>query len=418
MGSQVVEALVQQVAKRKTNPDEVSPEVSNPITQSPFELEKEFLPIEQKVVRTARSSPLAPSTALSRPITQSSSIETAEGYEGTLEQKNVETADGIEGPIEQFELTTAGPTFTRIIEQRDARRATIDGGPIEQEEQISNSIDIEQFDFLDLIFPPCNSIRNPVDTNLLVRITDFGFTFNLATLVFKVNGIEVQDDPEFVTTPLVNGAQLDYNPPENFAYSSEVRIFIEVLDTAPVPNRFVFRCSFFTVDDTIGPRVENFSLCNTTNVDARAPVVFDVVDFETGVNADSIRLNIEGIGVCSGIALTELTTSSGNGFRVTWNHASAPFRFGSSVTAAVTAEDNALEPNSTLFICRFEVEDSSAPQFINFSPGPCKSFIDNTTGLTFEVYGIEDGVDISTLEVVVDSKDRKVLVRPRVRRFE
>jgi hypothetical protein len=42
--------------------------------------------------------------------------------------------------------------------------------------------------------------------------------------------------------------------------------------------------------------------------------------------------------------------------------------------------------------------------------------VDNTTGLTFEVYGASHGVDISTLEVRIDNKLRKVFVRPRILR--
>ena len=69
-------------------------------------------------------------------------------------------------------------------------------------------------------------------------------------------------------------------------------------------------------------------------------------------------------------------------------------------------------------IAKFEGRESNVTEFINFDPLECASFVDNTTGLTFEVYGDIDGLDITTLEVRIDNKLRKVFVRPRILRSE
>jgi hypothetical protein len=143
-----------------------------------------------------------------------------------------------------------------------------------------------------------------------------------------------------------------------------------------------------------------------------------VSDLGTGVDQDSITLAIEGITVCSGLSFSPISTVSGSGFRGTWTHADDPFRFGSSVSVAIEATDLSPLENSSLFVCCFDVEQSNVPEFINFIPEPCDTFVDNQTGLTFEVYGDVDGVDITTLEVRVDNKLRKVVVRPRILRSE
>jgi hypothetical protein len=82
------------------------------------------------------------------------------------------------------------------------------------------------------------------------------------------------------------------------------------------------------------------------------------------------------------------------------------------------AQDLSPLKNKALFICAFDVEESQAPIFVNPIPEPCDSFVDNRTGLFFEVYGVEHGVDITTLEVRVDNKLRKVFARPRILRAE
>jgi len=413
MGSQVVKALIEQRAKHKTNPDGITPEVSKPILQEAFKkVSQNPTLVEQKLVRSATN---VGASSPSRPVQQILLL-TNNLFSSPIEQKNAETAEDTDGTIEQKVFITSN-TNSKIVEQRDARRAIINGGPIEQTAQASNDIDIQQFDFISLIFPPCGSIRNPVDTNILIRLTDFGFTFDLDTLVFKVDGIEVQNSPGFSTTTLVNGVQLDYNPPVNFDYSAEVNIFIQIQDTASTPNTFVFRCAWFTVSDTIDPVIQNFNLCDQTDVEPDAPVEFDLIDFQTGINSDSIKINVEGITVCSGITITDVPTTSGLGVHVRWDHPDAPFRYDSNVSVAIEAQDNAVEPNTLLFLCRFRVRQSVAPEFINFDPAPCDTFVDNTTGLKFEVYGVEDGIDISTLEVRVDSQNRKVFARPRIRRI-
>lgn len=424
MGSQLVKALIEQRSKQKTNPNNVSPEVSKPIEQAPFRKQTSVQRIEQQSVR---SPPAVGGNSPSRPVEQVK-VTRATGIDPTvIEQVFAASAIGSPSqnashPIEQKSFTTqifsGSSTTSTPTEQVKVQRTAIDGGPIEQVAKIQNTITIEQFNFIDLIFPQCFSIRNPVDTNITVRLHDFGFAFNLSTLIFKVEGLEVQDEPTFITTAITNGVQIDYDPPANFDYNATVSIFIQVEDIAPTPNRFVLSCVFFTVPDTVGPVVENFTLCRTTGVDPRAVVEFDVIDRETGIDPDSIKLSIEGIRVCDGISFSDISTVSGSGFHVQWVHPDAPFRYDSKVTASVEASDNADPPNNLLFVCTFHIRESSPPEFLDIDPAPCSSFVDNTTGLTFELYGVVDGVDISTLEVRVDSQTRKVFVRPRIRRFE
>ncbi len=263
------------------------------------------------------------------------------------------------------------------------------------------------------------------------RIRDFGFPFDVDSLIFTVEGIEVQDRSEFVVTNLPNGIQIFYDPPQNFAFDKQVVETITISDTAGPPNTFFLRCIWRTVPDVRPPIFRNISpACNSTDVSVTAPITFDVLDLGEGVDPDSINLLVEGITVCSGVTLEPITdqefvTISGvaeavqaTGYHVEYQHRDAPFRFESEVTIALQATDLASEPNTALFICCFATEESTEPLFVGPEPEPCDSFVDNRTGLYFEVYGVDHGIDISTLEVRVDNKLRKVFVRPRILRTD
>lgn len=438
MGSEIVEALVIQIGRLGTTTGEPEAQFTKPIEQFPFPITKTFEPLEQ---RKELSTATIGSTELSNPIEQvlppgfaitggvidpegakiiqqfilaSEPLKTVgdEVYDGLLEQKRFRTTF-LEADPEDIELSRPLQQF--ITSTNEATTKPVELVPVE-----TNTVDITQFDFIELVFPPCNSIKNPVDADILWRIRDFGFEFDVGTLIFIVNGVEVQDDPTFVVTDIGDGLQLDYDRPEDYGFEEEVEIFLSISDTADPPNTFTYRCKWTTVPDTLAPRVFNLQPpCNSTDVDVQAPIEFDILDIGDGVDPDSIRLSVEGITVCSGVTLEATSIpGSGTGFHVTYEHEDDPFRYDSTVTIAIEAQDISDLQNSSIFICCFETESSQSPEFLNFDPEPCETFVDVDTGLSFEVYGLEDGIDISTLEVRVDNKLRKVFVRPRLLRSE
>ena len=405
MGSGVIESLVSQIGRLVQSPD-----YSKPVEQvAPASTVNAYSkPIEQ------RTPPAIEAT--SKPIEQQAPASFSVGSSATavIEQKGVSTPDPTTSrPIEQREFVTS----SNPVEQKGVSTQDAYSRPIEQQVLPENAVDITQFDFIDLIFPECGSVKNPVNTNILWRIRDYGSPLDSSTIIFKVDGIEVQDSSDFSVTAIAGGFQLDYNPPSNFDFNVLVSVLLNIQDTAAPPNTFDYYCTWQTVPDVRGPTFYEIGpACDSTDVDVLEPIVFTVFDVGNGVDPDSINLSVEGINVCSGITLNAFTTSSGSGYTVTYEHLSAPFRYESEVTIALEASDLTDPPNSTLFICCFTAEESEGPQFMNFDPLQCETFVDNATGLSFEVYGAEQGVDISTLEVRIDDKLRKVFVRPRLLR--
>lgn len=441
MGSLIVSMLAEQKGNLKTNPNNLMPDVSVPLEQIkvPFSTDTvRSKPIQQRLTLKTQAQG---TNSLSKPLEQLGYFLHASTFpnpvadhviqqfltvsaaapnslsnpkpEGPLEQILLKTKDP-SGVVQQFQTNTAGVTLSR---------------PVEQKPVINNTTAVTQFDFVDLIFPPCNSIKNPVDTNILWRIRDFGFPFDANSLIFTVEGVEVQNRPEFVITSLSTGLQLSYNPPANFQFDKQVVITLRVSDTAIPPNNFFLRCVWKTVPDVRAPIFRNISpACNSTNVSVTEPISFDVLDLGQGVNPETIQLFVEGVKVCEGLTLDPISvldfvTVSGvsepvsaTGFHVNYEHSQSPFRFDSQVSIAIEAADLAPIPNKSLFVCYFGTEKSDSPFFINPLPEPCDTFVDNKTGLKFEVYGAEQGIDISTLEVRVDNELKTVFVRPRILR--
>jgi hypothetical protein len=424
MGSEVVTARIEQKGAIDTDPTDESPSSSRPIEQRANTDSHTFEnPIEQRLTISTASSG---ATQFSTPIEQKKGDDFATSSvspdDSIIEQLRVESGGlsrdpDYDGLLEQFEkISTA-----ERLEQRSVRRDTAaNGTPIEQRAAPSNTTQVDQEDLLQLIFPPCNSIKIPVTTDIRWRIADLGFTFDTSTLIFKIGGLEVQDSSNFTLTILGNGIEFIYDPPENFPYSTLIQTYFQISDTADPPNTIAVNCSFFTAPDTVAPAIYNFvPTCYSEDVDVKASISFDVVDAGDGVDPDSIVLSVEGLPVCSGITLSPVTIpGSGTGYHVVWEHEEDPFRFDSNVSAAIVAEDLSDSRNSVLFVCSFNTEISQVPVFQNFDPEPCETFVDTETGLYFEVYGVEHGVDISTLEVRVDNALRRVYVRPRILRKE
>lgn len=426
MGSRIVQAITEQRGNFSTNSSGLIPSTSAPIEQKINPRTFVFESNIQQLPKLQTSTVGGAST--SKPILQRSSLATITSLSpedgASLQQIKIEYPQDLQydGILQQIAFNnlnnlSGNPTSSHPVEQRITRRKTDAlGTPIEQKSKITNTVIIEQFEFIELVFPPCGSIKNPVNSNLLWRIRDFGFPFDVDTLIFQVNGVDVQDTSDFTQTDLGNGLELFYNPPENFQFDSTVTVYVEIRDTADPENIFVVRCNFLTVPDTRAPIISNVVPCGQTDVSINSPVSFDVIDVGYGVDLSSITLTIEGLTVCSGITTDAITVASGTGYHVLWEHPERAFRYASNVTVGIEAADLSPLQNRTLYICSFDTEESNPPYFVSFDPEPCSSFIDTDTGLRFEVYGNVAGLDISTLEVRVDNNLRTVIVRPRVLR--
>ncbi len=410
MGFKTVVAVVNQIARLSQDPTH-----SKPLQQvAPFStVLGKSKPLQQTV-------PITTVEARSKPIEQEKAVEFSSVLRpaSVIEQRALQTEqDSKSSPLQQLKFNSN----SKILEQFDITNDASFSKPLEQRDFPIGQEDIEQFDFIEDTFPACGSIKNPVNTDIRWRVRDFNFALDVDTIIFKVQGIEVQDTDDFTVTLLggsPGGLELQYDSPIDYLHGTEILVTLFIQDIAVPVNTFEFRCLWETVPDVRSPIFSNIQPeCDSTGVDSFAPISFDVTDVGTGVDLESIQVTVEGMVVCSGLSFEAITTVvSGTGFHGIYIHPDSPFKYGSNVTLGLQASDLSTNRNSTLFVCCFSVEESDGPEFMNFDPLQCHIFVDNRTGLTFEVYGTEQGVDIATLEVRVDNKLRKVIVRPRILR--
>jgi hypothetical protein len=238
MGSEIITASVEQKGDFSLNSENLDPSTSRPVLQTEPTPSFTYQPLQQV-------SDFETNGETSAPIEQKEGVSFGsfddQGDDAFLEQIRPTRLNDSAEPIEQLIFVTTNlrspPAATgKVIEQRNVSRKTDTESTLEQKERVASFITIDQYEFAELIFPPCNSIKNPVTSSILWRIRDFGSPFDIGTLTFSVNGVQVEDSSEFTITALENGLQLDYDPPLPFAFDSQVLIALSVSDSAVPPN--------------------------------------------------------------------------------------------------------------------------------------------------------------------------------------
>jgi hypothetical protein len=95
---------------------------------------------------------------------------------------------------------------------------------------------IETFVPIPWAIPVPYSIRNVPFTNIWQRLSNPSIPMNWSTLVYKINGVEVTDQVQLTLIP--GGAELFYNPPQDFPLNSRVWVYVYVSASPTVTRTF------------------------------------------------------------------------------------------------------------------------------------------------------------------------------------
>lgn len=95
---------------------------------------------------------------------------------------------------------------------------------------------IETFIPIPWAIPTPYSIRNVPFTNIWQRLSNPSIPMNWNTLLYKVNGIDVTDQVQLTLIP--GGAELFYNPPEDFDLNSRVSVYVYVSASPTLTRTF------------------------------------------------------------------------------------------------------------------------------------------------------------------------------------
>ena len=287
---------------------------------------------------------------------------------------------------------------------------------------------INQFQFVVDAIPPFYSEKNPVDTNIYIRIRPFAFSLSSSSLVFKVREVSYAGDTGYVdVTSLCTvttfdagggllGLDITYNPVVDFHYSAVIYVSLEVYDVAPTPNIILTDYWFKIIPDFKGPYIINeIPSREEEEVDVSTDISFDLYDVGVGVDISTLELYVNSRRV--------FPTVSGivGGYHVSYNPL-LDFYYGQTVEITVTVKDASSYQNALYDRWRFYCAGSTGPWIdrSSFVPRNCSRGVTRITNeISFNVYGVNDtGVDNTSILVTIGGKNRNITITPIIYRVD
>ena len=286
-----------------------------------------------------------------------------------------------------------------------------------------DDFDINQFLFSYEQYPLPGAIKIPITANIWIKLLPYSTPLVLNTLYFEVEGVDVTDQVyvELVETIPGQGQLLYllYDPSVNFNYSQHVDVLIIIEDTPTyneelgvyTNNTFTSNFYFDCVPDTRRPYIANISPGNNDiGVETLPTIYFDLYDVGEGVDISTLILTVDGCIVTPSISVIA------NGYHVSYTPTEA-FAFNQKVIVSVEITDISAQRNSLLYIWDFVTEESQPPMFTNFDPSKCEFNLTTLKNVSLDVYGLEDGLDSTTIKLRVDDQLVDFILIPKVYRI-
>jgi hypothetical protein len=293
----------------------------------------------------------------------------------------------------------------------------VDGDPYDE---LWTYITVDQFIFVEDAVPAFWSEKNPVDTNIWIRLRPFAFSLNNTTFRMWIKEVSPFGDTGFyeITNEVVLsnfdagggvlGIEALYNPPEDFNHDTTVYVRIEVYDEAYIPN-FVYTDYWFVVTpDYKAPYLTNLSPSRgQMYVPVDQTIYFEIKDAGTGIDFDSLEVLLNS----RLLRPPELDVEI-----VSRKHAIVTYiptehlYYSKDYKVAVKAKDVSYQENRLNDSYMFYTADSSGVYMTDPTPGVCKRGMRRFEDVSVVVLADGNGVDKSSIRMQVFNKD----VHPRV----
>jgi len=272
---------------------------------------------------------------------------------------------------------------------------------------------LDQFIFVEDAIPKFWSTKNPVDTNIWVRLRPFAYSLNLISAKMFVREVWWGGDAGYVDVSSqltkqtfdagggVLGLELTYNPAQDFHNNAIVYVYIEVYDEAPIPNRITTNYWFEVIPDYKSPYLVNLSPSREqSNVVVDTDIYFEIKDDGAGVDIDTLELYINSRVVTP----TSVVKVNDNYYKVTYTP-TTNFFFNKRISVGVIVDDLTDYPNWLNDRYAFYTIESDDILFTAFEPGMCKRGLSRFHDVSFIALGIGSGIDRDTLRLQVRDKD-------------
>lgn len=281
-------------------------------------------------------------------------------------------------------------------------------------------VKINQFVFVEDAIPKFWSEKNPINTDIWIRLRPFAFSLNNSTLRMWIRESSYNGDTGYyeVTSSLtlsnfdagggMLGIEALYNPPQDFLYSSLVFVRIEVYDIAYIPN-FIFTEYWFKVTpDYKAPYLINLSPDREdTNVPVDSTIHFEIMDEGTGINIESLECLLNSVRMDRDYLNIEVV--SRYHIIVNYNPPENLF-FSKDYKVSVKVQDTSPQINRMNDSYTFYTADSTGVLIIDPNPGVCKGGMNRFQNVSVKVLADGNGVDVDSIRMQVFNKD----VHPRI----
>lgn len=255
--------------------------------------------------------------------------------------------------------------------------------------------------------PPMFSYKNPVSTNVSIRLANFINNIDQSSLGLTLDG----ESKSVTVTPFsggLGGVDVVWTNDQYFNYDQQVEVVWTFTDDAVPANSFEISYWFRTVQDYVGPRISGLSPADDdTDVSVTVCVQFDLRDYESNLNIDTLELYINNKHIQnSELTLTEL--SMGDGYRA-YYCPPEPFLYGDEVPVSVYVEDSSEEQNYLFYVYSFVTESSLSPTVVSTEPMACRKYKPIDADVEADLVDGGHGLDGNSIILHVD--DEAVLFR-------
>jgi len=279
---------------------------------------------------------------------------------------------------------------------------------------------IDQFVFVEDAIPKFWSEKNPINTNIWIRLRPFAFSLNNSTLRMWVREVSYLGDTGYyeVTSSLslVNfdaggsllGIEALYNPPTDFLYGSMVFVRIEVYDRAYIPNFIYTEYWFKITPDYKSPYLFNLSPDREDiNVSVDTQIYFEIKDDGTGIDINSLECLINSIRMDPNYLDIEVVSMYH--IKVTYTPPEDLY-FSKDYKVSVKVQDTSPNNNRLNDSYTFYTMDSNGVLITDPEPGICKGGMARFQNVSAKILADGDGIDIDSIKMQVFDKD----VNPRI----
>lgn len=311
--------------------------------------------------------------------------------------------------VQSIQFSTFIDQYTYLSKTFINQTATIvEKSFIDQKPPLIEEITLNQYIYLLFALPKPFSIKNPVDTNILVRIIGIGnIPLNTNTLVFKVNGIDITD--QLSITPFGGGLELVYNPTVDFEYGSTVSVYIEIQDTDGPPNTVTTEYTFGIVDDFIAPVLIEVFPANNSLANSQDTVIYAIIqDNQTDIDFNSLEMYVEGIKV-----VPEIISLGNKTYQIVYN-TKCKYLNDKDIDINLRVADYAGNLLNTVW--DFRTSEGSDVLFINKYPKECQVLVPIDSSICLTALGQENGIKIDKSTFSLNGKDTFFVLKPKVYR--